>query len=267
MKKLNLIAALLLLSSCAATSYLPKREISSESEKYFQNTDVTLKRMKDLKVSSLNDAQCFADPDTKIYLTNVLQTSTGNFPELKSQINVNKLQNTATTEYYFCRVTCSLNNRFAAFWTTLTDAPSRHNADNGFICQGISMEQVKIPGTSLTTLGPVVHNISAFDLNELLPRLREVNYKMPASTKAELDNNTFKNFAIISKAYIASSLPSMIDAGKIMDQIAAKKPGSQALLDKYVLMLKNNNNQLKNDFTADYFVTLNLLQHGRHLLY
>lgn len=267
MKKLNLIAALLLLTSCAENMVHPTRDISSEPEKYFLNTDVTLKRMRDLKVSALNDAQCFADPDTKIYLSNVLQTSTGNFPELKSQINVNKLQNTASTEYYFCRVTCSLNNRYAAFWTTLTDAPNRHESDNGFICQGVTMEQVKIPGTSLTTLGPVVHNISAFDLSEVVPRLRELNFKMSASTKAELDSNSFKNFAIVGKAYMSSTMPAMIDAGKILDQIAYQKTGHKAQLDKYVLMLKNNNGQIKGDFSTDYFIMLNFLQHGRHLLY
>lgn len=267
MKKLKFIAALVLLSSCAQNPFLPTRNISSEPEKYFINSEAAIKRATELKVIPLSDSQCFADPDTKIYLLNVQASATGNYRELKNQINVSKLENTASTEYYFCRVTCSLNNRYAAFWTTLTDTPSRHNADNGFICQGVSMEQVKIPGTSLTTLGPVVQKISAFSMNEILPRLKEVNYKLSPSVKAELDSNSFKNFAIVGKAYMNSTMPAMIEAGKVMDQIAYQKTGYKAQLDKYVLMLKNNNAQIKGDFSTDYFVMLNILQHGRHLLY
>lgn len=262
-----LIVASSLVSSCAQNHLAPKREISSESEKYFLTNDFAQKKIKDLKATPLTDGQCFADPETKIYFSNVRESATGNFRELKSQINVTKLENTASTEYYFCRVTCLLNNRYAAFWTTLTDSPNRHNDDNAFICQGISMEMVNIPGTSLSTLGPVVHNFSAFDMQEVLPRLKEINYKMPASTKAELDNKTFINFAQISKAYITSSMPAMIEAGKILDQIAYQKTGYKAVLDKYVLMLKNNNGQLKADYSTDYFVMLNLLQNGRHLVY
>lgn len=258
---------LLIASSCAQNPLALKRDISSEPEKYFLNTDEALKRIKEVKAAPLNDGQCFADPETKIYLLNIKTSATGNYKDLKSQINVSKLENTASTEYYFCRVTCLLNSRYAAFWTTLTDSPSRHNDDNAFICQGISMEMVKIPGTSLSTLGPVVKNLSAFDIQEILPRLKEVNYKISPATKAELDKKTFENFVVISKAYISSTMPAMIEAGKIMDQIAYQKPGYKAQLDKYVLMLKSNNGQIKGDFSTDYFVMLNLLQNGRHLLY
>lgn len=261
------MAVLLLSASCAGNPLALKRDISSEPEKYFLNTDETLKKMKELKVTPLQDSQCFADPETKIYLLNIKTSATGNYKDLKSQINVSRLENTGSTEYYFCRVTCFLNNRYAAFWTTLTDSPSRHNDDNAFICQGISMEMVKIPGTSLSTLGPVVKNISAFDIQEILPRLKEVNYKIPPSTKAELDKKTFENFAVISKAYITSTMPAMIEAGRIMDQIAYQKPGYKAQLDKYVLMLKNNNGQVKGDFSTDYFVMLNILQNGRHMIF
>lgn len=260
-------AAILLISSCAQNPLTLKRDISSEQEKYYLSTDDALKRIKELKASPLNDSQCFADPETKIYLLNIKTSATGNYKDLKSQINVARLENTASTEYYFCRVTCLLNNRYAAFWTTLTDSPSRHNDDNAFICQGISMEMVKIPGTSLSTLGPVVRTISAFDVQEILPRLKEVNYKIPPATKTELDKKTFENFAVISKAYITSSMPAMIEAGKIMDQIAYQKPGYKAQLDKYLVMLKNNNGQVKGDFSTDYFVMLNILQNGRHMIY
>ncbi len=270
MKSINLlktIGILILTSSCAENHFGIKRDIGSEPEKYFLNTDATIKRIKELKVTSLNDSQCFADPETKIYYSNVLQSATGNFRELKSQINVTQLENTASTEYYFCRVTCLLSNRYAAFWTTLTDSPIRHNDDNAFICQGITMEMVNIPGTSLTTMGPVVHNFSVFEMNEVLPRLKEVNYKISPSAKAELDSIAFNNFAIISKAYITSSMPAMIEAGIILDQFAYQKTGYKAVLDKYVLMLKNNNGQLKADYSKDYFVMMNLIQNGRHFLY
>lgn len=264
---LSFIGVLAVASSCAGNKLAIKRDISSEPEKYFLNNDVALKRIKDLKAPQLTDGQCFADPETKIYLSNVKQSATGNFRDLKGQINVTKLENTESTEYYFCRVTCLLNSRYTAFWTTLTDSPNRHNDDNAFICQGITMEMVNIPGTSLSTLGPVVHNFSAFDLQEVFPRLKEVNYKMPADTKAELDRQTFTNFAQISKAYMTSTMPAMIEAGKILDQIAYQKTGYKAALDKYVLMLKNNNGQLKSDYSKEYFVMLNILQHGRHFLY
>lgn len=256
-----------LLSSCAHYQPEVSRAISSDPEKYFLSNDVALKRIKELKANPLSDSQCFADPETKVYLSNIKQTATSNFKELKSQINVNVLENNANTEYYFCRVTCLLNNRYVAFWTTLTDSPNKHNDDNAFICQGISMEMVNIPGTSLSTLGPVVRNISAFDLNELLPRLKEVNYKLSPSTKAELDSKTYKNFAQISKAYITSTLPAMIEAGKILDQIAYQKSNHKVVLNKYVDKLKAANSQIKGDFSTDYFVMLNILQHGRHFLY
>lgn len=264
---ISTIGLIIVASSCAENHLALKRAISSESEKYFLSNDAAAKRIKDLKATSLTDGQCFADPETKIYLSNVRESATGNFRELKSQINVTKLENTASTEYYFCRATCLLNNRYAAFWTTLTDSPNRHNDDNAFICQGISMEMVNIPGTSLSTLGPVVQNFSVFNLQEVLPRLKEVNYKMPASTKAELDTKAFTNFAQISKAYMTSTMPAMIEAGIILDQIGHQKKGYKAVLDKYALMLKNSNGQLKSDYSTNYFVMLNLLQHGRHFLY
>ena len=270
MKSIRFVHASLLaifLSSCAHNPFSGNRYVSSETDKYFLTNEAALKRIKELKANPLTDSQCFADPETKIYLSNVKQTATSNFKDLKSQINVNVLENSASTEYYFCRVTCLLNNRYAAFWTTLTDSPSRHNDDNAFICQGISMEMVNIPGTSLSTLGPVVKTISAFDINELLPRLKEVKYKLTPQTKAELDKKTFKNFEVISKAYIGSTMPAMIEAGKILDHIAFQKPGYKAVLDKYLLKLKENNTQIKGDFSTDYFVMLNILQSGRHLLF
>lgn len=264
---LKILIIQLIAISCASNPQHLNREIGSESEKYFLNNEATLQKIKDLKASPLEDSQCFADPETKIYLSNIKQSAIGNFKELKTQINVTKLENTVNTEYYFCRVTCLLNNRYAAFWTTLTDSPNRHNDDNAFICQGISMEMVNIPGTSLSTLGPVVKNFSVFDISEVLPRLKEINYSISPSAKEKLDSITFANFAQISKAYINSTMPALIDAGQILDQIAYQKPGYRAVLDKYILLLKNNNGQLKNDFTIDYFVMLNILQNGRHLLY
>jgi hypothetical protein len=263
------IGVLLLISSCAQTppAIDIDRHISSEADKYILNSDAAVKRIREVKASPLSDGQCFADPETKIYLSNIKSSATGNFRELKSQINVTNLENSASTEFYFCRVTCLLNNRYAAFWTTLTDSPGRHNDDNAFICQGISMEQVNIPGTSLSTLGPVVHNISAFDMQEVLPRLKEVNYKITPATKAELDKKTFENFKIISRAYITSTMPAMIEAGAIMDMIAYQREGYKEALDKYLLMLKKNNGQIKGDFSSDYFIMLNLLQNGRHMLY
>lgn len=264
---LMLFSTLIWISSCAENRISPERAISTESEKYFLNTDLTIQRIRELKANSLNDGQCFADPETKIYLTNIKASAVGNYRELKSQINVSKLENTASSEYYFCRVTCLLNDRYAAFWTTLTDSPSRHSDDNAFICQGISMEMVNIPGTSLSTLGPVVKLISAFDLGEVLPRLKEINYKMSTSTKEKLDQKAYTGLAQISEAYINSTMPALIEAGKILDQIAYQKAGSRALLDKYVAMINNNNGKLKADYSTDYFVMLNIIQNGRHFLY
>jgi hypothetical protein len=62
-------------------------------------------------------------------------------------------------------------------------------------------------------------------------------------------------------------MPAMIEAGIILDQFAYQKTGYKVVLDKYVLMLKNNNGQLKADYSKDYFVMMNLLQNGRHFLY
>ena len=129
------------------------------------------------------------------------------------------------------------------------------------------MEMVKIPGTSLSTIGPIVHNFSVFEVSEVLPHLKELNYIISPSTKAELDIKAFSNFAIISKAYINSSMPSMIEAGIILDQIAYQKTGYKTVLDNYLLMLKNNNGILKIDYSKDYFVMMNILQNGRHFLY
>jgi len=266
MKFLSVFTMMVLASSCAHNPWI-KREVSSVPEKYILSTEAAQKRIKELKATPLTDAQCFADPETKIYLTNIKASATSNFKELKGQINVEKMENSSSTEYYFCRVTCLLSNRYAAFWTTLTDSPSRHNDDNAFICQGITMEMVNIPGTSLSTLGPIVHNLSVFNFNEVLPRLKEMDYKLSASAKADLDAKMFANLSQIAKAYMMSTMPAMIEAGKIMDQIATQKPGSKALMDKYAIMLKNANGQLKGDFSTDYFVMLNLLQNGRHLIY
>lgn len=257
----------LFFTSCAQNQYMLKREISSEPEKYILKSEDAVKRIKELKAAPLSDGECFADPDTKIYLSNVKESATGNYRDLKSQINVTKLENNGSTEYYFCRVTCLLNNRYAAFWTTLTDSPARHNDDNGFICQGVSMEMVNIPGTSLQTLGPIVKTVSAFDQSELLSKFKEINYKMPPETKAKLDEKAFRNFATVSKAYLSSTMPAMIEAGRILDQIATRKKGYNAVIDKYVALIKANNGKLPATISTDYFVIMNILQHGRHLLY
>jgi hypothetical protein len=257
----------LLVSSC---SHLPKqvgRDISSETDKFFITTQYAQKRIQELKAPRLSDGKCFADPETKIYFRNVQISSTGHFRELKQQINLSNLENTQDIEYYFCRITCLLNDRYAAFWTTLSDSPSRHNDDNGFLCQGITMEMTNIPGTSLSSLGPVVHDFSVFNNDDILIRLKELNYQLSSAAKVELDQKTFANFDVVAKSYLTSSLPSMVEAGKILGKISQQSPGSKALLDKYLLMLKNTKGAVKPDLSRDYFILMNIRLHARHLLY
>jgi hypothetical protein len=271
-KNLATIGIILVLNSCANQPVLNSinttRDISSEKEiNFIINNESAVKRVKELNVNSLSESQCFSDPETKIYLSNIKQSATGNYKDLKSQINVMSLENTYSSEYFFCRVTCLLDNRYAAFWTTLTDSPNRHNDDNAFICAGVSMEMVKIPGTSLQTLGPIVQSFSIFNLVDILPKLKSTNYKISAAAKNELDKNMSKNLTIIAKAYIGSSMPAMIEAGVILDKIANKKEGYKPILDKYITQLKNSNGQYKADVSKDYFILMNLMQNAKHLIY
>lgn len=267
MKRAHFIMTLILLSSCSSHQSRVGRSVSSQEINYFLKKEDAIRKISDLKLSPLNDGECFADPEEKIYLTNIKTTSPSNYQDLKRQINVTRLENTASTEYYFCRITCLLNNRYAAFWTTLTDSPQRYNDDNGFICQGVSMEMVKIPGTSLLTKGPVIKNFSAFEIKSILPQLKEVNYKINPETKARLDKKAFASFLEVSKGYFHSNSPALIQAGSILQQIGTKKSGHLALLDKYLLILNGNQGKLTPENSSDYFVMLNILQHGKHLLY
>ena len=270
-KKSTLLGSILLLSSCAHENQWIKREISSENvkntEKYIVSNESVQKRIKELKSDQLKEGQCFSDPETKMYLTNIKATSTGSFKDLRSQINVDKLENNDQVEYYFCRITCHLGNKYANYWTTLTDSPNKHSDDNAFICQGVTMEMVNIPGTTLSTLGPIVHNLMMLDFKEIFPKVKESNYKMSPLAKSDYDKRMNENFLKISQAYITSTMPAMIEAGKILEQIALQKPGYKNLTDKYAQMLKDNNWQLKNDFSKDYFVMINLIQFGGHLVY
>lgn len=244
-----------------------KRETSSVSEKYFTSEDIVLSKIKEIKAKPLKEGECFSDPNTKTYFSNVKSSNAGSYTELKSHIDLTQLENTAQSEFYFCRVTCSVNNRYASFWTTLTDAPAKHDDNNGFICHGILIQQVPIPGTSLTTLGPVVSNFSVFDLPEIFPKLKEINFKLSMSAQAELDAKTALVFVQIAQAYISSSSSEMIEAGKILDQIAHQRNDYKAVLDKYVLMIHKNHGKPTPDFSRDYFVMINIIQQARYLLY
>ncbi len=265
--KTSLLLTLIFFYACSHQANNVNREISSEPNKFFITNDAASKRIRELKAPNLSDGECFSDPETKIYLTNIKASSTGNFKELRNQINVEKLENDQQVEYYFCRLMCNLNNRYATFWTTLTDSPQKHNDDNAFICQGVSMEMQNIPGTTLSTMGPKVHPISVFNFVEIYEKLKLVDYKLNPETKARLDYNMNENFKNISKSYLNTTYAPMVEAGKVLDIIAYKKKGYQTLIDQYLLKIKNLKGGLKQEVSKDYFIMLNLSQFGGHLIF
>ncbi|MBY0554461.1 hypothetical protein K2P97_08030 [bacterium] len=225
----------------------------------------------DIKQVQLSEGQCFGNPTSKVYLKNLK----GPDATLKSHsiiktIDLSALNNNSQTEYYFCQITCQLNNRPVNIWATHSDSVSSHNDMNGFVCAGARMEQVPIQGTSLTTYGPVIYPFSAFEsnLSEIQTLMKSINYKLPEDLKTKLNIKMNTAFVQMGAAYLQAQSQPMNVAGATLLHIGSQKAGYEALLKHYVDLLKKLNGKITPDFqSSDYFILMALQAQGKHLNY
>lgn len=234
-------------------------------------SSITWGRFTDIKQIRLSEGQCYGNPTSKVYLNNLKgPDATLKQHPITKAIDLSALNNTAQTEYYFCQITCQLNNAPVTIWATHSDSVSSHNDMNGFVCAGARMEQVPIEGTSLTTYGPVIYPFLAFESNlaEIQKMMKSINYKLPADLKAKLDLKMNTALVQMGSAYLQAQSQPMNAAGATLLHIGSQRAGYEPLLKHYVDLLKKLNGKLTPDFqSSDYFILMALQMQGKHLNY
>jgi hypothetical protein len=132
--------------------------------------------------SQLRPGQCYSLPDSKIYLEN-LKTRPDFYTQTMNEIGTAQLanlQNTDSVNYYFCQAKCkNQQGQIEKLWTTLSDLTSHFSDMNGFLCTGVSIENVQIVG-SIYGPQPVIKPYWAFEKNliQTAEWLRKINFKL-----------------------------------------------------------------------------------------
>jgi len=223
--------------------------------------------------SQLRAGQCYSIPDSKTYLKS-LQANPGAYPKMISELGSEKianLQNTDSTNYYFCQVKCkNLTGLMETFWTTLSDSTARFSDMNGFLCSQVTIENVQIVG-SIYGPQPVIHSFWAFESNlpETYQWLRKIDFKLPLNEF----NIQLKSLRItlnyIASSYMTSTSPVLKRAGETLSHFADGTDQGDLSLIKYVLALAETNWSLLKltPGTEDYFTFLALNPHARFVEY
>lgn len=238
---------------------------------FFMAASTVWGQFTDIKQIRLSEGQCYTNPTSKVYLNNLKGADAAlKIPSLSQAIDLSRLNNSAQKEYYFCQVTCMLNNTTVNTWATHSDSAASHNDMNGFVCSGVSMQQVPIQGTSLTTFGPVIYTFSAFETNlgEVQTLMKSLNYKLSADLKATLNQKMNATFVQMGAAYLQANSQPMNTAGATLLHIGSQRGGYESLLKHYLDLLKKLNGKIPADYnSADYFVLSALQAQGKHLNY
>jgi hypothetical protein len=195
--------------------------------------------------SQLLAGQCYSLPESKTYLDN-LKTKPSSYSKMISELGSEKianLQNTDSTNYYFCQVKCkNQSGSMETFWTTLSDSTARFSDMNGFLCVGISIENVQIVG-SIYGPKPVIQTYWAFEHNliETADWLRKINFKLPQDEFTSMLNSLRTTLKYIADSYITSTSPILISSGQRLSHFADGTSEGNLALRKYVVELAREN--------------------------
>ena len=223
--------------------------------------------------SLLSTGQCYSVPDSKTYLES-LQAKPGSYPKMISELGSEKLaslQNSDSTNYYFCQVKCkNQTGLMDTFWTTLSDSTARFSDMNGFLCSQVTIENVQIVG-SIYGPQPVIHSYWAFESN--LPEahlwLRQIHFKLPMDEyKSKLKSlRTTLNY--IAASYMTSTSPVLMSSGQMLSHFADGSADGDLALLKYVVELARGNwSPDKMPLgSAEYFTFTALKAHARFVEY
>lgn len=225
------------------------------------------------KLPVLKNGQCYADPDSKNYLVGLKASTNSSYDRIKSEIGLDKLQSLRDTpdkNYYFCQLTClSDTGKPQQIWVTQSDSPAQFANMNGFLCAGVSIENVQIVG-SIYGPQPVVSPFISYetDFPEVHQWLQKIGFtlnQLEYETKfAEMQKNLEK----VALAYVQSSSPLLQDAGVQLWEIANKSEVGQKILSEKLDKLTHNNWKIElNSSSPDYYIEIMLKQWGRFLDY
>lgn len=221
---------------------------------------------RDTKYIPLKNGQCYADPNSKVYLKGLAGTSA---KSISNEIELNKLSDTAETNYYFCKATCQINNSEYTLWVTQKDSPTNFSKMDGFICAGVRMENVPLVG-SLTTIAPVIYPFWGFDskLSEIESIFKKNKLRLSQEDKIDLNKKMNVVFLQMGQGYLSAASTPISAAGNILLFIGSEKAGYKKTLDYYLEILRKNNWEIQQDFSsADFYIMNAIKSYGRHLDY
>lgn len=220
--------------------------------------------------ASLKPGQCYSLPDSKNYLESIkarASASQRTISEIGEQ-KISELKDTDATNYYFCRVKCkNMRGEMDSFWATHSDSPAHFSDMNGFLCAGVSIENVQIVG-SIYGPRPVVRPYWAFDtgLAEMKIWLRSTNYSLSSSEFQAKMAPLRVTLNYIAAAYVSSTSPLLKEAGLTLSHFADATPEGDSALVKYASQLAAQNWQLATNYaSADFYVANMIKTHGRFL--
>lgn len=220
--------------------------------------------------AQLKPGQCYSLPDSKNYLESITARATTS-QRLIQEIGEQKfssLKDTNSVNYYFCKVRCkNISGEMDSFWATHSDDPDHFSDMNGFLCAGVSIEQVQIVG-SIYGPRPVVRPYWAFDaaLPEMKAWLKDTKFSLGEETFGAKMAPLRTTLNYIAAAYVSSSAPLFKEAGMTLSHFADGTPeGDAALLGYAAKLAEADWNIGTTAASSDYFVAMMIKTHGRFL--
>lgn len=222
--------------------------------------------------SSLMPGQCYSLPDSKNYLES-LKARPSSFTTIISEIGqerFQKIQDSSFEKYYFCKIRCkNQSGTVDSFWLTQSDSPGHLSDMNGFLCAGVSIENVQIVG-SIYGPQPVIATYWAFetDFPEAHAWLAKTNFSLtPADYQKKflLMRATFNQ---IAAAYTISSSADLKSAGLTLSKLVDGSSEGNALLRTYLNTMHDHNWNFRINYSSvDSIVLSNIKIYGRFLEY
>lgn len=223
--------------------------------------------------AALAPGQCISDPMTKNYLQSIKATQNGTYNSMISEIGVEKLlslKDTATTQYYFCQVTCANADGVPEkMWITQSDSVANFANMNGFLCHSVSIENVVIVG-SITSPQPVATPFYSFNTSfpEIHKWLKNSKFMLSESATKAHWQEFQKTVNTVAIAYINSKAPALMMAGTQLWEIANQTEIGQLNLEIKLKQYAEVDWQMAQDFQNPDFLVFNTIRtFGRFLQY
>lgn len=225
------------------------------------------------KFPELKPGLCYTDPESKVYLSNLRESSSANLNRIRSEIGIEKLQSLNDTEglkYYFCRATCQDQNGIEeTLWITQSNSPTLAPDMNEFLCYGVQIESAHIVG-SLFGPKPVSYSFPAYQTNisEIHAWLKDRQFAISSFDFAIQFSEFQKEVYKSSQSYSQSNSLVLLEAANILSQIANLTPHGEKYLRQTVLRLAKDNWQIRPDANnPNFYVEIIIKQIGRFLEY